>query len=44
MPPENEPTPHLFVAKRDTSLELPTPPKSAADRHLWQIVGLQDLF
>ncbi|MGH7233414.1 MAG: AI-2E family transporter [Nitrospiraceae bacterium] len=41
---ETDPSPHLFVAKKDTSLELPAPPKSAADRHVWQIVGIQDLF
>ena len=44
MPRETDPSPHLFVAKKDTTLELPTPPQSAADRHLWQIVGIRDVF
>ncbi|HJU05384.1 MAG TPA: AI-2E family transporter [Nitrospiraceae bacterium] len=41
---ENDPPPHLFVAHKDSGLELPTSPKSAADRHLWQIVGIRDVL
>ncbi len=44
MPRETDPSPHRFTAKKDMTLELPTPPPSAADRHLWQIVGIRDVL
>ena len=42
---ENDPTP-IFLAtpKETTPYDLPAPPKAAADRHIWQIVGIRDVL
>jgi predicted PurR-regulated permease PerM len=41
---ESESEPRIFVPKEGAALELPTPPRAAADRHIWQIVGIRDLL
>ncbi|MBD0316808.1 MAG: AI-2E family transporter [Nitrospiraceae bacterium] len=41
---ESESEPRIFIPKEGAALELPAAPKAAADRHIWQIVGIRDVL
>jgi predicted PurR-regulated permease PerM len=41
---ESDPSPHLFVPREGMPPESHPASKTSADRHLWQIVSIRDLF